>query len=101
GIGRICAPVSLLVPAYMMVVMSGWTGLARVFPAALVCGVAFAGMQFIISNYGGPQLTDIIASITAIGALVLLFLVWKPKDQASSSLGMPADSQPASAERYS
>jgi len=101
GIGRICAPVSLFVPAYMMVVMGGWSGLARVFPAALVCGVVFAGMQFIISNYIGPQLTDIIASITAMGALVLLFLVWKPKDQASPSLGGSADSSPASAVRYS
>jgi L-lactate transport len=101
GIGRICAPISLLVPAYMMVVMSGWTGLARVFPAVLVCGVAFAGMQFLISNYVGPQLTDIIASIVAIGALVLLFLVWKPKDQSSSSLDNPADSQPEPVARHS
>ena len=101
GIGRICAPVSLLVPAYMMVVMSGWTGLARVFPAALVCGVAFAGMQFVISNYVGPQLTDLLASLTAVVALVLLFLVWKPKDQAASKLDEQAASSPEPAVRYS
>ncbi len=106
GIGRICAPISLIVPAYMMVVMGGWAGLARVFPAVLVCGVAFAGMQFIISNYVGPQLTDILGSITAIVALVLLFMVWKPKDQASSSVDnrYPSLANPAerhSAERHS
>ncbi len=81
GIGRICAPLSVIVPGYIVVVMSGFSGLARVFPAALVCGVSFAGMQFIISNFVGPQLTDIVASLTAIGALVLLFLVWKPKNE--------------------
>jgi lactate permease len=81
GVGRICAPVSLIVPAYLILVMGGWRALRAVLPAAIVCGVSFAGMQFLISNFVGPQLTDLISSLTAIGALVLLFLVWKPKDK--------------------
>jgi len=79
-VGRICAPVSLIVPAYLMLVMGGWKALRGVLPAAIVCGVSFGGMQFLISNFVGPQLTDLAASLTAICALVLLFLVWKPKD---------------------
>ncbi|HMD48135.1 MAG TPA: lactate permease LctP family transporter, partial [Bryobacteraceae bacterium] len=80
AIGRICAPVSLFVPGYIIVVMGGWSALGSVFPAALVCGAVFAGMQFLISNFVGPQLTDIAASLVTMLALVLLFLVWKPKD---------------------
>jgi lactate permease len=80
GVGRMCAPVSLIVPAYLVVVMGGWGALARVFPAALLCGVTFAGLQFAISNFVGPQLTDLIASLSALGVLVVLFMVWKPKD---------------------
>jgi L-lactate transport len=80
GVGRICAPVSLIVPGYLVVVMGGWGALARVFPAALLCGVTFAGLQFAISNFVGPQLTDLIASLCALGVLVVLFMVWKPKD---------------------
>jgi lactate permease len=80
GVGRICAPVSLIVPGYLVVVMGGWGALARVFPAALLCGVTFAGLQFVISNFVGPQLTDLIASLCALGVLVVLFMVWKPKD---------------------
>jgi L-lactate transport len=80
GVGRICAPVSLIVPGYLVVVMGGWGALARVFPAALLCGVTFAGLQFAISNFVGPQLTDLIASLCALGVLVVLFTVWKPKD---------------------
>jgi lactate permease len=60
--------------------MGGWGALARVFPAALLCGVTFAGLQFVISNFVGPQLTDLIASLCALGVLVVLFMVWKPKD---------------------
>jgi lactate permease len=37
-------------------------------------------MQFFISNFVGPELTDILASLAAIGSLIVLFKVWKPKD---------------------
>lgn len=79
NVGRICAPVSLFIPAYLVVVMSGWSGLSGVIPAAAVCGIAFAGAQFLISNYFGPYLTDIIGSLSAIAGMVLLLQFWKPR----------------------
>src|SRR5438552_10833093 len=81
GVGRICAPVSLFIPAYMIMVMCGWSGLRGVLPAAAVCGIVFAGTQFVVSNFIGPQLTDVLASMFAMGALVALFKVWKPRDK--------------------
>jgi L-lactate transport len=81
GVGRICAPISLLIPAYIIVVMGGWKSLRAVFPAAAVCGIAFAAMQFTISNFVGATLTDILASLAAMGALVILLQVWKPTDE--------------------
>jgi lactate permease len=81
GVGRICAPVSLIVPGYLILVMGGWRALSGVLPAAIVCGVAFGGMQFFVSNFIGPELTDIAASLAAILALVVLMRVWKPSDQ--------------------
>ncbi|HVP45376.1 MAG TPA: lactate permease LctP family transporter [Bryobacteraceae bacterium] len=80
GVGRICAPVSLIVPAYLVMVMGGWRALRGVLPAALLCGVAFGGTQFVVSNFIGPQLTDILSSLAAIGSLVLLFKFWRPKE---------------------
>ncbi|MGC9971340.1 MAG: lactate permease LctP family transporter [Bryobacteraceae bacterium] len=79
-VGRICAPVSLIIPAYLMLVMCGWRGLRGVLLGTAVCGVSFAGTQFLVSNYVGPQLTDILSSLAAISSLVILFLLWKPKD---------------------
>ncbi len=78
--GRICAPISLIIPAYLILVMGGRRALKGVLPGALVCGVSFAGVQFLASNYIGPQLTDILSSLATIGALVALFLLWKPRD---------------------
>ena len=72
GVGRICAPVSLFVPAYLVAVMSGWKGLKSVLPAAAACGIAFAGTQFLVSNFVGPQLTDILASLAAMVALIVV-----------------------------
>jgi len=80
GVGRICAPVSLIVPGYLVMVMGGWRALRGVLPAALLCGVAFGGTQFVVSNFIGPQLTDILSSLAAIGSLVLLFKFWRPKE---------------------
>ncbi len=80
AVGRICAPVSLIIPAYLMAVMGGWTGLRGVLVATTVCGVSFASVQFFVSNFVGPQLTDILSSLAAIVSLVVLLLLWKPKD---------------------
>jgi L-lactate transport len=82
--GRISAPLSLCVPAYMVVLVAGWKGLRGVLPAALVCGIAFASVQVLVSNLIGPQLTDILAAITAIACLVLLFRLWQPKESISA-----------------
>jgi L-lactate transport len=80
GVGRICAPVSVWIPAYLMLVMGGGRGLAGVWPAALICGVSFALAQFLVSNFLGPQLTDIIAALATIIGLVFLLKLWKPKE---------------------
>jgi lactate permease len=79
-VGRICAPVSMFIPAYLILVMGGVKGLKGVLPAAAICGLSFASMQFLVSNFVGPQLVDILAALTAILACIALFKVWQPKD---------------------
>jgi lactate permease len=70
----------LIVPAYLILVMGGWKALKGVIPGAAICGIAFAGTQFGVSNFVGPEATDILSSLAAIGALVVLFRIWQPKD---------------------
>jgi L-lactate transport len=80
NVGRICAPVSAFVPAYLVMVMNGWRGLKGVLPAAAACGISFAAAQFLVSNYLGPQLTDILGSLAAMASLIVLLRFWKPAD---------------------
>jgi lactate permease len=77
--GRLCAMISVIIPGYLVVVMAGPRKALEVLPAIIVCGVSFAGAQFYVSNYIGPELTDIISSLTCIGAMVLVLKLWKPK----------------------
>jgi lactate permease len=81
-VGRICAPVSLFIPAYLMLVMGGFSALRAVWPAALVCGVCFALTQFLVSNFIGPYLTDILASLATMLGLVVFLQFWRPADTA-------------------
>jgi len=79
-VGQICAPVSMLVPGYLLAVMGGWRALKGVLLGVVVCGISFAATQFVVSNFVGPEMTDILSSLAAIGSLVFLFLIWKPGD---------------------
>jgi lactate permease len=98
AVGRILAPVSLIVPAYMVGVMAGWAGLAGVLPAAAVCGAAFAITQYYVSAYIGPQISAIASSMVAIVALVVLLRFWKPARNFEPGNGTPA---PAASARHS
>jgi L-lactate transport len=78
AVGRLCAPLSLFVPCYLVCIMVGWRGMLEVWPAVVVVGGVFASVQFLMSNFVGPQLTDIMASLCALGALLILLRFWRP-----------------------
>ena len=78
-IGRQLPFFSLLVPFWLIWAFAGRRGMAGIWPAILVTGVSFAIPQFLVSNYHGPWLVDVIASIISMGSLVLFLKVWQPK----------------------
>ncbi len=79
-VGRLCAMISIIIPAYLIVVMAGRKRAMEVLPAIVACGVSFAGVQFAVSNYVGPELTDIASSLTCIVVMVFVLKLWKPKN---------------------
>ncbi|MBX9788364.1 MAG: lactate permease LctP family transporter [Pirellulales bacterium] len=70
---------SLIVPAWMVVTMSGWRGLAGVWPAVLVSGGSFAAVQFAVANWWGPTLVDVAGGLASLVALALFLKFWQPK----------------------
>jgi len=79
-VGRQLPFFSLIIPFWVVAAMAGFRAMLGVWPAALVAGLSFAIPQFLISNYHGPWLVDIAASICSIIAVVVLLRFWKPKD---------------------
>ena len=80
SVGRISPILSLVIPLYLTVVFAGWRKIRGVLPAIAVVSVAFAGTQFVVANFHGPYLTDILASLGAMVACVALLQFWKPTD---------------------
>jgi len=78
--GRQLPFVSVIVPAWLVVTMSGWKGLKGVWPAVLVSGGSFAIVQFAWSNYVGPELVDIMGGLVSIACLAVFCARWKPSE---------------------
>ena len=78
-VGRQLPFMSLILPTYLTLVVGGWKGLKRCWPAALVAGGSFSLAQFLVSNLWGPYAADIIAALTAIAAMALFLRHWRPE----------------------
>src|SRR5207245_10330756 len=79
-VGRQLPFFSLIVPFWVVWAMAGWRGMIGVWPAALTAGVAFAVPQFLVSNFHGPWLVDIIAAIVSMAGVSVLLKFWQTKD---------------------
>jgi lactate permease len=79
-VGRTLPILSLFVPFYLVVLMSGFRKSIEVMPAILVSGISFAVIQWYTSNYLSPMLPDVIAGLVSIICLATLLKFWKPKN---------------------
>ena len=80
-VGRQTPILALIIPAFLVTVMSGWRRMLEVWPIVVVSGVSFAGAQFLISNFIGPELADLLAAIVGVVAVVALLAVWSPREE--------------------
>ena len=77
-VGRQLPFFSVIVPFWLIAAFAGWKGMKEVWPATAVAGVSFAIPQFLVSNYHGPWLVDIVSALISIGCLVLFLRIWQP-----------------------
>ena len=78
-VGRILPFFSVLVPFWLVWAYAGYKGMKEIWPAVAVAGVTFAIPQFLVSNFHGPWLTDIIAAVVSMFCLIMFLKVWRPK----------------------
>jgi lactate permease len=78
-IGRQLPLFSLIVPFWLIWAFAGFRRMLEVWPPVLVAGASFAVPQFLVSNYHGPWLVDIVAAIVSMLSLALFLRFWRPK----------------------
>lgn len=79
-VGRTLPFLSVLIPLYLVILMSGWKKGLAVWPACFVSGGSFAIIQYLSSNFLGPLLPDILASLASIVCTIVFLRLWHPKE---------------------
>jgi len=77
--GRILPVFSLIVPFWLIWAFVGFSEMLEIWPAILVAGASFATTQFLVSNYHGPWLVDVIAALVSMACLIGFLMIWHPK----------------------
>lgn len=77
-IGRQLPFFSLVVPFWLIWAFVGFRGMVEVWPAVLVAGLSFAIPQYLVSNFHGPWLVDVVAAIVSMVCIALFLRVWHP-----------------------
>ena len=78
-VGRQLPFFSVLVPFWIVLAFCGVRGTLQVWPAVLVAGLSFAIPQFLISNYHGPWLVDMVSAMISIVTVALFLRLYKPQ----------------------
>ncbi len=78
-VGRILPWTAVIVPFWLVRTFVSWSETFEVFPAILVVGISFAGVQYFWSNHVDSNLVDIAAGVASIVATLLFLRVWQPK----------------------
>ncbi len=94
-VGRQLCFFAVLVPFWLVWAYAGFRGMLGVWPAILVAGVSFAIPEYLVSNYHGPWLVAIVASLCSLVTVTLFLLVWHPKEIWSLEGGKNGNGGPA------
>jgi lactate permease len=78
-VGRQLPVFSLIVPFWLIWAFAGRRGTLAIWPAVLIAGAAFAIPQFLISNFHGPWLVDVVSAVVSMMAVVAFLRVWQPR----------------------
>jgi lactate permease len=102
-VGRQTPVLALFVPLVLVFIVDGRRGVREAWVPAVAAGVVFAIAQFVTSNFISVALTDIVASLLAAIAVVLLSrarpdAVWAARDARGATGGRGTDGPEAAGE---
>ncbi|MDO4854490.1 MAG: L-lactate permease [Coriobacteriia bacterium] len=89
-VGYIAPLFAFIVPMLVVAILDGKKGVKDCWLPALVVGISFGFVQWLVSNHFAYELTDIVASLVSFGVTVVFMRFWKPKnvDEARKRFGL-------------
>lgn len=85
-VGMQLVPFAIIVPFWLIWAFVGFRKMIEIWPPILVAGVSFAIPQYLVSNFHGPWLVNVVAALVSMASLALFLKVWRP---ASPMTEMP------------
>ena len=79
-VGRQLPLFSLIIPVWLVAIMSGRKGVKGCWPAILVCGGSYAVIQFVFANFDGPTLVGVLGGVGSLVILTVFLQFWQPKE---------------------
>ena len=91
---------AVFVPFLLVIILDGKQGAKDCVIPSFVVGISFAITQWACSNFFAYELTDVIASLVGMCAIVLFMKVWKPKgvDGVRERFGLPPVAESATSD---
>ncbi|MFN9390342.1 MAG: L-lactate permease [Betaproteobacteria bacterium] len=86
-VGRQLPFFSVIVPFWLVITFCGFRQAMAVWPAILVAGVSFAIPQFLISNFHGPWLVDMLSAMISMVTVAWFLTKWKPSHVMTAADG--------------
>ena len=96
-VGRQLPVFSVMIPFWLVLVYAGFKRTMEVWPALAVAGISFAVPQYLISNFHGPWLVDVVSAVCSMAALALFLRVWRPRGAPNAPSVPSVPSVPAPA----
>lgn len=91
-VGRQLPFFSVIVPFWLVWAFVGFRKTFEIWPPILVAGVSFAVPQYLVSNFHGPWLVDIVAALVSMVALAAFLRVWQPSEPMRAMPRTPSES---------
>jgi lactate permease len=79
-VGRQLPLFSLIIPIWLVAIMSGRKGVKGCWPAILVCGGSYAIIQFVFANFHGPTMVGVLGGVGSLVILTVFLQFWQPKE---------------------
>lgn len=86
-VGRQTPFIALVIPLLLVLMVDGRRGVRQTWPVALVAGFVFGLGKFVTANWFAVELTDVVAAVATVVAVLAMLRVWQPAEVVRSTNG--------------